>query len=69
MRLSEAIKEKREALGMSQAELGRSAGVGRSTICRYESENRKPPYEILKKIADVLDIDLKEIDLETIVRD
>lgn len=69
MRLSEAIKEKREALGMSQAELGRSCGVGRSTICRYESENRKPPYEILKKIAGVLDIDLKEIDLETIIRD
>lgn len=46
------LRKLREQKGVSQAELARSLGVARSTICQYEANRREPDNETLSKLAD-----------------
>lgn len=60
--LGEHVRAKREALGMSQRQLAAEAGVSFSNISRLESGfHATPSPELLKNIADVLDVDLAEL--------
>lgn len=60
--LGEYVRAKREAVGMSQRQLAAEAGVSFSNISRLESGfHATPSPELLKSIADVLDVDLAEL--------
>ncbi len=50
--LSRRLREQREQKKMTQEELGRIFGVDRATISRYETGDREPDYELVKKFAD-----------------
>ena len=54
--LSVRLKQSREALGISQAELAKKAGVSQSTIGNLESGSRKSPKYVLA-IATALGVD------------
>lgn len=45
------LKNLRVKRGLSQADLARLLGVGRSTIASYENGTRKPDHETLLQIA------------------
>lgn len=53
-RFNENLKWARERKGLSQKEVAESIGVAKSTYSLYESGNREPNVQTIKKIADVL---------------
>lgn len=61
MTFGEAIKEKRERLGMTQQELAAKLFVSRQTVCRWENGTRCPDLIMAKKISLVLGICLDEL--------
>ena len=61
MIFGQAIKVKREHLGMTQQELAEKLFVSRQTVCRWENGSRCPDLIMAKKIALVLDISLDEL--------
>lgn len=52
--LGDRIKELRNEKRISQTELGKEVGVGKTTISNYETDYSTPDNETLKKIADIL---------------
>lgn len=50
----ENLKVARELKGLSQKEVADMVGVAKSTYSLYESGNREPNVQTIKKIADVL---------------
>ena len=69
MSIGENIKRIRDKRGITQKELGISIGFGETSasprIAQYETGNRVPKEEILKRIADVLQVNWKNIDIPT----
>ena len=62
LELGQFIKEKREAVGLSQKALGTAAGISDSAIQRIEAGSRKNPgWDTLCKIAKALGIHPFEI--------
>ena len=61
MKFGEAIKEKREKLGLTQQELAEKLFVSRQTVCRWENGSRCPDLVMAKKIALVLGIALDDL--------
>lgn len=60
--LGQFIKNKRDAVGLSQNELGSICGITDATIQRIESgKTRKPGWELLCKIAKAIKIHPFEI--------
>lgn len=56
------IKEKREALKMTQEELAAKSGVSRGTICALESgEEKNTSTTTLCKLAKALDTTVEQI--------
>lgn len=55
------IKERREALHISQAELAKMVGVEPSTMCLYESGKRSPKISMAFKIAEALGCTVDEL--------
>ena len=51
------IKEARERLGLTQAELGAIVGITGSAITNYEKETSHPKEHIIYKLIEVLNID------------
>lgn len=49
------LRERREYKNLTQKELADRLFLGESTISFYEAGKRQPKYEILEKIADILD--------------
>ncbi|HDK7158964.1 TPA: helix-turn-helix transcriptional regulator [Clostridium botulinum] len=49
--LNERIKELRKKRGITQEELAKHIGVSTSMVGMYETNARKPSYEVLSKIA------------------
>ncbi|KEI81184.1 helix-turn-helix domain-containing protein [Clostridium botulinum] len=49
--LNERIKELRKEKGITQEELAKHVGVSTSMVGMYETNARKPSYEVLSKIA------------------
>ncbi len=61
MKFGEAIKQKREQLGMTQQDLAERLFVSRQTVCRWENGSRCPDLIMAKKIAMVLGISMDEL--------
>lgn len=53
MNYADILREERKKRGLSQEELANLVHVDRTTITRYEN-GQAVPYEVLKKIVDVL---------------
>lgn len=53
-KFNENLKKARERKGMSQKDVAEKIGVAKSTYSLYESGNREPNVQTIKKIADVL---------------
>ena len=53
---NENLKEARIKSGLSQKEVSENIGVAKSTYSLYESGNREPNVNTIKKIADVLNV-------------
>lgn len=53
---NENLKEARIKSGLSQKEVSENIGVAKSTYSLYESGNREPNVNMIKKIADVLNV-------------
>lgn len=51
------IKEAREALGLTQEELGRIVGVTGSSITNYEKETSHPKETVMYKLIEALQVD------------
>lgn len=49
--LNEKLKKLRKEKGITQSELAKIVGVSTSMIGMYETDARKPSYEVLTKIA------------------
>ncbi len=55
--LGEAVKIRREELGLDQLELGRRVGVGQQTVSRWETGASVPKVDRLPVLAEVLGLD------------
>lgn len=55
----EAIKKRREILGVTQQDLAELSGVGLRTLKALESGKSNPTFETLNKLAEVLGMELK----------
>lgn len=54
--LGSRIKGLREKNNISQKDFATKIGVSNVVLSRYESDERKPDYEILQKIADFFEV-------------
>jgi len=57
--LVQAIKKRREVLGVTQDDLAELSGVGLRTLKALESSKSNPTFETLNKLAGVLGMELK----------
>lgn len=60
-KFNENLKAARERKGISQKDMAESIGVAKSTYSLYESGNREPNVQTIKKIADVLNVSADEL--------
>jgi len=60
-KLGELLKTHREALGLTQRELGQKIGVEASHIAFIESGRRKPSLKLVAGIADTLGVNRQEL--------
>lgn len=60
-KFNENLKAARERKGLSQKEIAESVGVAKSTYSLYESGNREPNVQTIKKIADALNVTADEL--------
>jgi transcriptional regulator with XRE-family HTH domain len=58
MNIGDKITTLRKQKKISQADLGKAAGVSREIIGRYERNEVSPSVDVAKKIADVLEVSL-----------
>ena len=61
MTFGEAIRARREAMGMTQQELAARLYVSRQTVSRWESGSRCPDLIMSKKLAMILGISMDEL--------
>lgn len=60
--LGQFIRQVRMLRGLTQAELSRRTGIGQAEISRIENgERKKPSWEYLQKIGEVLDISKRQL--------
>lgn len=59
--INENIKRFRKFIGISQRELGRRINMSGQYIAKIEKNERIPPIDTVKKIAEALDVELIEI--------
>ena len=60
-RFNENLKIARERKGLSQKDIADGIGVAKSTYSLYESGNREPNVQTIKKIADLLNVSADEL--------
>ena len=58
------IKELLQAKGMSQTELAHRPGKCFNTVNLYAANRVQPPVAVLYSIADILDVDVRELLVE-----
>lgn len=58
---NENLKNARERKGISQKDVAEKIGVAKSTYSLYESGNREPNVQTIKKIADVLSVSADDL--------
>ena len=56
--LIEALKKRRDILGVTQEHLAELSGVGLRTLKALESGKSNPTFETLSKLAEVLGMEL-----------
>lgn len=61
MDISDVIKARRSALGLSQAELAKTAGVSVRQLARYEAGEQQPVLSAAAALADALGISLAQL--------
>ena len=61
MTMGEKIRERREALQMTQEDLSVECGVGRSFISRIEANTKHPNVMLLARIAKALRCTMDEL--------
>lgn len=54
MTVGERVRERRKSLGLTQEELGKKLGWGKSAVCRVEKEGNNITTDRITKIADAL---------------
>lgn len=55
------IKQSRIALALSQGELAEKIGIKQEVLSRWETNKVKPSMKSIKKLAEALEIDPKEL--------
>lgn len=60
-KFNENLKIARERKGLSQKDIAEGIGVAKSTYSLYESGNREPNVQTIKKIADILNVSADEL--------
>lgn len=60
-KFNENLKIARERKGLSQKDIAEGIGVAKSTYSLYESGNREPNVQTIKKIADLLNVSADEL--------
>lgn len=55
------IAKLRAEKGITQSEMAKILGVGAPTLSQYESGQRSIPIGTAKKIATILDVEIKDI--------
>lgn len=53
--LAERLKQLRSEKGMTQVQLAQMLGVSKGTVAMWETNKRKPSFEILSKLSDIFD--------------
>ena len=61
MTFGEAIKKRREELGLTQQDLAEKLFVSRQTVCRWENGTRCPDLIMAKKISMLLGISVDDL--------
>lgn len=56
MKIGDRIKQLREEANMGRAELAQKIGVTYHALSKYETNERQPDYETLKKIANLFNV-------------
>ncbi|GAB2555892.1 helix-turn-helix domain-containing protein [Spirosoma areae] len=56
--MGQLIRQRRTQKGLSQEQLGRKLGIGRTTVCRYEAGDQNFTVDTIQKIADALKVKL-----------
>lgn len=64
MEFHENLKRLREAKGLTQAQVAEAMGSAKNTYIGYEKGTREPRLSELKKLAEVLGVDLGKLCLE-----
>ncbi len=59
--IQDNIRYYRRKSELTQAELGKCLGVGKSVVSMYESGDRTPPLDIIEKMADLFHIDINTL--------
>jgi transcriptional regulator with XRE-family HTH domain len=55
---SERLKKIRESKKLSQSDLGKKTGLQSAAISHFETGQRKPSFDNLKKLADALSVSI-----------
>jgi len=61
MSLGQNIKHFRKVKGVTQVQLAKDLGIGKSTIAGYEINRNEPNLDMLKKLAQYFDVTLDEL--------
>lgn len=61
MKANNIIKDLRIAKGMSQQDLAKVLGIGRTTVCEYENGRIQPPYEKLMIMSKLFNVPVDSI--------
>lgn len=57
----EAIRKWRKQKNLTQAQLAKRIGKSASSVTKYEAGESRIPFEVLQRIADVLDVTLSDL--------
>lgn len=60
--LGEKIRQIRKSKGLTQEQLAEQIGIDNKHLSRIEKGRHMPTYNIIKKLAQVLDFDIYKID-------
>ena len=59
MKLGQRIKLLRMKRNLTQIQLAKLLGCSRSAVVLYESDERRPKYEMLEAMADIFNVDME----------
>ena len=59
--LGDRLKVRRISLGLTLEQASQRTGVARSTLSKIEHEQMSPSFQIMKKLATGLDIDVPQL--------